>query len=224
MKIQKTEQCVGEDTMQIQDGKENGFLSNFTDFIFAEGVPEPADAIFIPGNGWPQMALHASELWKQGFAPWIVPSGRYSITKGEFSGVKAMQERYQGPFETEWEFMKAVLEGEGIPAEVILREDRAQFTYENAVYSKQVTDAAGICVRKGLICCQSHHARRCLMYYQLVYPETEWILLPSDTEVSRENWFKSERGIRLVLGEMERCGTQFHQILNQMRESGNRKK
>ena len=56
------------------------------------------------------------------------------------------------------------------------------------------------------------------MYYQLVYPETDWILLPSDTEVNRENWFESERGIRLVLGEIERCGAQFHQILNERRE------
>ena len=26
-------------------------------------------------------------LWKEGTAPWILPSGRYSITKGKFSGV-----------------------------------------------------------------------------------------------------------------------------------------
>lgn len=209
--------------MKIHEEKEKRFLRNFTDFIFVQDTPEPADAIFIPGNGWPQMALHAAGLWKQGYAPWIVPSGRFSITKGKFSGVSAMRERYPGSFETEWEFMRTVLEGEGIPEKVILREDKAQFTYENAVYSKQVTDAAGIDVCRGIICCQSHHARRCLMYYQLVYPETDWILLPSDTEVSKDNWFESERGIRLVLGEMERCGTQFSQILNELRETRHQK-
>lgn len=193
--------------------KEERFLRNFTDFIFVSDEVEPADAIFIPGNGWPQMALHAAELWKQEIAPWIVPSGRFSINRGKFGGVMAGKERYPGPFETEWEFLKTVLETEGVPSEVILREDRARFTYENAVYSRQATDRAGISVRKGIICCQSHHARRCLMYYQLVFPETEWRILPSDTEVGRENWFESERGIRLVLGEMERCGSQFHQIL-----------
>ena len=54
------------------------------------------------------------------------------------------------------------------------------------------------------------------MYYQLLYPETEFLTVPSDTEVSRDNWYRSERGIQLVLGEMERCGGQFHQILREI--------
>ena len=192
---------------------EECFLRNFTDFIFVEDQPEEADAIFVPGNGWPQMAIHAAGLWKQGMAPWVVPSGRYSITRGKFGGVQAMRGRYRGYYETEWAFLFEVLRQEGIPPEVILKEDQAQYTYQNALLSREATDRAGISVRKGLLCCQSHHARRCRMYYQLAYPETEWKILPSDTEVSRDNWFLSERGIKLVLGEMERCGTQFHEIL-----------
>ena len=34
-----------------------------------------------------------------------------------------MKEKYQGPYQTEWEFMKDVLLKEGVPEEVILRED-----------------------------------------------------------------------------------------------------
>ena len=86
------------------------------------------------------------------------------------------------------------------------------------IFSRQVTDAAGIQVRRGIICCQSHHARRCRMYYQLLYPDTEFLVVPSNTEVTKENWYRSERGIDLVLGEVERCGGQFHQILRELKE------
>lgn len=112
--------------------------------------------------------------------------------------------------------MRKVLEKNKVPSHAILREDKATYTYENAIYSRKVTDAAGIVVKRGIICCQSHHARRCRMYYQLLYPETEFLTVPSDTEVSRDNWYRSERGIQLVLGEMERCGGQFHQILREI--------
>ena len=191
------------------------FLKNFTDIIFLEDEPQRADVIFIPGNGWPQMAQRAAELWKEGMAPWLLPSGRYSVIKGRFGGVTAEQERYPGPYATEWEFLRDVLVKEGIPESAILREDSATYTYENAIYSRKVTDQVGISVHRGIICCQSHHARRCRMYYQLLYPETEFLVVPSDTEVVRETWYRSERGIQLVLGEIERCGGQFHQILRE---------
>ena len=34
--------------------------------------------------------------------------------------------------------------------------------------------------------------------------------------IRRDNWYLSEAGIGLVLGEMERCGSQFHEILREM--------
>ena len=62
------------------------FLKNFTDFIFPEDTPEPADVIFVPGNGYPQMAERAAALWREGYAPFVLPSGKYSVTLGHFSG------------------------------------------------------------------------------------------------------------------------------------------
>ena len=52
------------------------FLNYFTDYIFVKDEPQKADVIFVPGNGYPQMAVHAAELWKEGFAPYVLPSGR----------------------------------------------------------------------------------------------------------------------------------------------------
>ena len=72
------------------------FLKQIEDFMFIENKPEKADVIFVPGNGYPQMAEKAAELYRNGFAPKILPSGRYSITAGRFTGVLDKKECYCG--------------------------------------------------------------------------------------------------------------------------------
>ena len=190
------------------------FQKNITEFIFVNHRPEPADIIFIPGNGYPQMAERAAELWKENIAPWILPSGKYSVTLGHFAGVMEKKERYDGEYRTEWEFLSHVLRKNGVPKECILREDHATFTYENAMYSRQVTDSAGLEIKKAIICCKGYHARRCLMYFQLLYPQTEFLVCPSDTEnITKENWYETERGITEVLGEADRIIRQFNLMM-----------
>ena len=65
------------------------FLKEIEEFIFVEDSPEKADVIFVPGNGYPQMAERAACLYKENYAPYVLPSGKYSVTKGCFSGVLA---------------------------------------------------------------------------------------------------------------------------------------
>ncbi|MDD3337498.1 MAG: YdcF family protein [Lachnospiraceae bacterium] len=193
------------------------FYENLTNFIFVEDKPEPSDVIFVPGNGYPQPGEEAARLWREGFGRWILPSGRYAVHVGHFMGVQSSQEKYDKDYGTEWEFIRDVLRINGVPEDVILREDRATFTYENAINSRKVTDAAGISVRKAIICCNTTHARRCLMYYQLLYPKTEFYVCPVVADgTDRYNWYKSEKGISKVLGEVQRCGEQFETIIREM--------
>ena len=196
------------------------FLDQITEFVFAEHKLEEADIIFIPGSGYPQLAEEAARLYHQGWAPWILPSGRYSITTGKFSGVLDKQECYQGSYETEWDFLSQVLQEKGVPGTAILKEDRATYTYENAIYSRQVTDGMGLEIKKAILCSKPYHARRCLLYYQLLYPDTKFMVYPiKDSKIQRDNWFLTEEGTRLVFGELERMGTQFHDIMREMRET-----
>ena len=55
------------------------FLNQITEFIFVEDKAEKSDMIFIPGSGFPQLAEEAAKLYHQGLAPYILPSGKYSI-------------------------------------------------------------------------------------------------------------------------------------------------
>ena len=194
------------------------FLDQITEFIFPEQEPEKADIILIPGSGFPQLAEHGAELYHQGFAPRILPSGRYSKLLGHFAGVQEKQEIYTGSYETEWEFLKEVLLQCRVPQSAILKEDQATYTYENAIFSRQVTDGLQLDIQKAILCCKPYHARRSLLYYQLLYPDTQFLVCPvKDSQITRENWYQSRQGTELVLGEAERIGIQFHEILRQMR-------
>ena len=186
------------------------FIEQISEFIFAEDEPEKADIIFIPGNGYSQMAEKAAALYGENYASFVLPSGKYSITVGKFGGVLSGQERYNGNYRTEWDFLKDVLIKNHVPDEVILKEDQPTFTWENARLSREVTDKTGIEIKKALLCCKNYHARRALMYYQRAYPDAEFRVCPCCVDgITRDNWTESERGIKEVLAEVNRIVTQF---------------
>lgn len=87
-------------------------------------------------------------LYGENYASFVLPSGKYSITVGKFGGVLSGQERYNGNYRTEWDFLKDVLIKNHVPDEVILKEDQATFTWENARFSREVTDKAEIEIKK----------------------------------------------------------------------------
>ena len=193
------------------------WVRDIADFIFLEDAPAPADVVFIPGNGHALPSELAARLYHAGYAPYVLPSGRYAIGTGGFAGQKSGARIYEGEFETEWAFMRRILMDNGVPEHAILREDEATYTYQNAIFSRKRTDEMGLRIARGIICCMPVHARRARMYYETLYPEAELLVCPAkDAALTRENWLSSEEGIDTVLGEMERCGGQFHAILKEM--------
>ena len=193
------------------------WIEDITRFIFLEDAPQPADILFIPGNSHAEPSEWAAKLYHDGYAPLLLPSGRYSITVGGFCGQKTGAQQYEGRFETEWAFMRAVLMENGVPDSAILREDEATFTYQNAIYSRRRTDGEHLTIRRAILCCMPVHARRAKMYYQTLYPDSELLLCPApNAAVTRGNWMTEPEGIDAVLGELERCGSQFHDILREI--------
>ena len=190
------------------------YLNAITDFIFIDEEPVSSDVIFVPGNAHPEPSKRAAALWSAGYAPYVLPSGRFAKPVGYFPGPAGEQSLYQGTYETEWEFLKAVLLQNGVAESAILKEDQAQYTYQNALFSKEVLAREGILVRRAILCCNPHHARRCLMYYSMVFPEVTFTVCPAkDTAITADNWQHTQEGLRTVLGEVERCGNQFSYML-----------
>ncbi|MBR2942169.1 MAG: YdcF family protein [Clostridia bacterium] len=193
------------------------WVRDITRFIFLNDLPQAADIIFVPGNGHAEPSELAARLYREGFAPRILPSGRYAIGTGAFCGQKSGAREYIGRFNTEWAFMRHVLMENGVPESAILREDEATYTYQNAIYSRKRTDKEQITVRRAIICCMPVHARRARMYYETLFPETELLVCPAQgVQINRENWMHEPEGIDAVLGEIERCGSQFHDILKEI--------
>lgn len=183
------------------------FIQDITDFIFVEQEPEKADIIFVPGGTEGEIAVTAARLFCEGYAPWVLPSGRFSKPVGK-CGIPG--------YETEWDFLRDILIKEGVPETAILEERQATFTYENAIYSRQVTDSLELEIRKAILCPQASHARRALLYYEILYPDTEFFVCPTVTRgISRDSWFQEPEKIDVVLGELERCGSQFHRIIQE---------
>lgn len=196
------------------------FIRAVTDFIFVEDQPEKADVIFIPGSRKVAHAIRAAELYRAGYAPYVLPSGRYTISRGYFLELpEPLKSEYPGPFETEWHFLKTVLMKHGVPESAILREDQATYTWENAQLSRKVLEQQGIPVKTAILACHAFHARRALLYYQAAMPETRFIVCPAPTPgYTREDWFLTEKGRARVLGEVQRLGSQISEVFAMMLE------
>ncbi len=205
--------------MQLTAGAER-FIHAVNDFIFVEDAPEQADVILIPGSRKVQHALKAAEMYRVGYAPWVLPSGRYAITRGGFAELSdPLRSEYPGPFDTEWDFLRAVLMKHGVPESAILREDRATYTWENAQYSRDVLADAGISVRTAMLCCQAFHARRALLYYQAAMPQVRFIVCPAPSPgYTKDDWFLTEKGRKRILGEVQRLGGQVTEVFDMMLE------
>ena len=52
------------------------WIDDITRFIFLCDEPAPADIIFVPGNGHAEPSELAAKLYREGYAPRVLPSGR----------------------------------------------------------------------------------------------------------------------------------------------------
>ena len=181
------------------------FLEEMTNFIFLEDEPKISDVIFVPGSEEGELAKTAAKLYLKGYAPLLVPSGKYAKWTGH---------SIVGEFETESDYFAKLMMDEGVPKEAILKEREATYTYQNAINTRKLLDERGIQVKRAILCCQAYHARRSKLYYQVLFPDTEILVCPTVTkDITRDNWFKSREKSDIVLGEIERCGSQFHEIV-----------
>ena len=194
------------------------FIQAVNEFIFVEDQPEKADVIFVPGSRKIENAIRAAELYKAGYAPYVLPSGRFSTLHGRFMGVpEKYAADYPDEYATEWEFYRAVLLKHGVPDEAILREDQATYTWENAQLSRKVLEQQGIPVKTAILACHAFHARRALLYYQAAMPDVRFLVCPAPTRgYTREDWYLTEKGRARVLGEVQRLGGQVSEVFAMM--------
>lgn len=185
-------------------------ISDIGEFIFVDHEPRKADIMFLPGGSDPLPPERAAELYKQGYAPLLMPAGGVSVKRGRWPGVQRKADIYSGDYHSDCEFYTDALNINGVPLSAIIPEDKSGHTRDNAFLSRKAADEHGLEIKSAMIVCKSFHARRCLMLYQLAFPETELIVCPVDVYgITKDNWHTTRLGTERVLGELARCGNQF---------------
>jgi uncharacterized SAM-binding protein YcdF (DUF218 family) len=157
----------------------NRIITDISDYIFVSDEPQKVDAIFLPGGSHPEQPEYAAELYLKGMAEWLVTSGGVSVKADKWHGVRSKADIYDGDYHSDCEFFTDVLVKNGVPITAI-------------------------------IVCKAFHARRCLMLYQMAFPNVDIKVCPVHCyNITKENWYKTEKGTDRVLGELARCGNQF---------------
>ncbi len=190
----------------------NKIITDISDFIFVSDTPKKVDAIFLPGGSHPTQPEYAAKLYNERCAKIIVPSGGISVKRDKWPGVSSKADIYDCDYQSDHDFFVDVFLKNGVPNDAIVRgENKSGHTRDNAFLSRKVVDENGIEIKTAMIVCKAFHARRCLMLYQLAFPEVEFIVCPVHCfNITKENWFTTEQGIDRVLGELSRCGNQFN--------------
>lgn len=171
-----------------------------TEFIFVNDEPCKVDAIFVVGGSLSEAAELAADLYKKGYAKNIFIGGKYSIKRDCFPLPK---------YETEYEFYKDILLKNGVDENNIYGENRSTYTKQNAEFAKQAVDKSNICVKSAIIICKSFHARRCLLFWQMYFPNVEFkVITFNGFDVTKDNWHTNDYGKKRVLGELKRIKEQ----------------
>ncbi len=189
----------------------NKIIADISDFIFVSDAPKTVDAIFLPGGSHPEQPEYAAKLYREGYAQYLIPSGGVSVKRDKWPGVRSKADIYDGDYRSDHDFFVDVLRKNGTPDQAIIKgEDRSGHTRDNAFFSRKVVDEQGVKIQTAIIVCKAFHARRCLMLYQLAFPQVEFIVCPiSCMNITKDNWYQTEKGVDRVLGELARCGNQF---------------
>jgi len=174
-----------------------------------EDEVEQADVILIPGGSHNQLIERAVDLYNDGLAAYILPSGgsNKNLTN----------------YDSEWEFLYKRAIELGIPKEAILKEDKAKHTFDNAQLSLSTLNENKIVVNKAILVCKNFHARRAFLTYATVFPSKMKILVSpviDNKNIKRDNWYLDESKICVVMNEVVKIGKYFeNHILEQAKRS-----
>ena len=154
---------------------------------------QPADLLFVFGTRQDvdERVAEAARLWRDGYFRRAIVSG--GITPGAAR--------------SECEIMTEAMIARGIPANIILREDRAMNTGENVIFSLPIIDAAiGLANIRSVICLgNTWTARRYPMTLHRHWPDVEKMLVTVDSFATpRARWHTDPKFRRRILAEWDK--------------------
>jgi len=143
-------------------------IRTFFDYLRVEDKLEKSDAIFILGGSTIAPAEKAAELYKQGYAKYIVALAK----RGTFSNPEWQVDEHQK--------YREVLEGLGVPSEAILTESIGTNTKIEAQEAIPFLKKKGIDPKQMILVSRPIHQRRAWGTFQAQHPDIKYINCPAD--------------------------------------------
>ncbi|MGO1372556.1 MAG: YdcF family protein [Senegalia sp. (in: firmicutes)] len=183
-------------------------IDSITNFIFMEDEIEPADIILIPGGSHRHLMEQAANLYHRGLAKYILPSGSFNKKIPQY--------------ESEWEFLRNIGVELGVPEDVILKENKATNTFENAQFSYEVIKKHRIKVDKVILVCKTFHARRAYLTYKIKFPSSvKFFVSPviDGKDIRNDNWYLDVNKSSIVMNEVIKIGRYFEKHIPNLSEN-----
>lgn len=173
-------------------------ISCITEFVFYKTCISKADLILIPGSDDPELAIVASEILLNGYAPQILISGGKNLSLQKWN--------------SEAEFLQAIcIENGVVPCQIKL-EQEARNTFENAKFSYKILQKVEMKVKRVILVCRAFHSRRAWLTYKTVFPKSVEIMvypIKGSVNITPENWYIHQESINIVMKEVEKIGGYF---------------
>lgn len=154
------------------DNKKSGELEQaaktFFEYLRVEDKPEKVDAIFVLGGSTTTPAERAAELYKQGYAKYVVAIAM----RGTFSNKDWDMD--------ENEKYREVLEELGIPGDAILTSSVSTNTLEEAQAAIPFLKGRGVDPQKIILVSRPIHQRRAWATFQKQHSDIRYINCPSN--------------------------------------------
>lgn len=161
---------------------------------------EKAEIIFVLGSLDERVAHYAAQLWKEGWAPWLVFSG-----DGRKHSDSLLKDAYGGKAEAD--HMAAIAFASGVPEDVIIIENKANNSGENYSFTKPLLEAKGIDTTKVIIVQKPYMERRAYATGKIHWPSSELVVTSPPAANFNEyvhNAFDPDLVINIMIGDLQR--------------------
>jgi len=187
--INKVEEKIGIISNKILKGEyEIGLLNKIFNYLSEEDNLEKADFIFVFGSFLKLRMDKAIELYKKSFSKLIVVSGS-----------KAFYDKKEIIISEE---LKKYAISQGVPRENIITEIKSVSIPDNVKSTLNLLEEKGIGYKKIILVNSPYAQRRGWVHFNKFMCKTKFIRVNAESlKFGRDNWYKTESGIKLVLNE-----------------------
>ncbi|MGG3466124.1 YdcF family protein [Neobacillus pocheonensis] len=161
------------------------FLMNAGKFLTVEEGIQKADAIVVLSGDRGERVEKAAELFHQGYGKYFVISG--GTIYNDVTAARLMKEHA----------LKL-----GVPESAIILEERADSTYENAHFTRQILKSYPI--HSAIVVSSNYHMKRVKMIFDRDFKNSEIKLYYSgakDRYFNRAKWWKNNKSIMITISE-----------------------